>query len=68
MVLINIMALKKCNFCDNKVPEHGQCNKCGFIDGLQRRPTDAEFKRARAINKEHNYEQFENIDMLLLDE
>ncbi len=61
------MALKKCGFCDNKVPEHGQCNKCGFIDGLTRQPTDEEFKRARRINKEHNYNQFENIDMLLLD-
>lgn len=61
------MALKKCGFCENKVPEYGQCNKCGFIDGLSRQPTDEEFKHARRINNEHNYKQFENIDMLLLD-
>ena len=61
------MTLKKCNFCDNKVPENGQCNKCGFIDGLQRPPTDEEFKKARAVNKKNGYEQFENLDMLLLD-
>lgn len=61
------MALKKCNFCDNKVPELGQCNECGFIDGIQRPPTDMEFKNARAVNEEHEYDQFENLDMLLLD-
>jgi hypothetical protein len=62
------MALKDCGFCKNKVPEQGQCNKCGFIDGLRRQPHDAEFKRARVVNKEHKYEQYVNIDMLLLDE
>lgn len=62
------MTMKDCNFCKNKVPEYGQCNKCGFIDGLQRQPTEEEFKRARRINKENNYAQFVNIDMLLLDE
>ena len=61
------MGLKKCEFCSNKVPVGGQCNKCGYIDGLRRQPTDEEFKRARAINKKSNYKQFENIDMLLLD-
>ena len=61
------MALKKCNFCTNKVPQGGQCNSCGFIDGLQRQPTDEEFKAARKINDDHKYEQFESIDMLLLD-
>lgn len=61
------MALKKCNFCDNKVPEGGQCNKCGFVDGLNRQPTEEEFRRARDINKENDYEQFNNLDMLLLD-
>lgn len=61
------MALKKCNFCENKVPENGQCNKCGFIDGLARRPTDEEFIEARKINEENNYKQFVNLDMLLLD-
>ncbi len=62
------MTLKKCSFCDNQVPEFGQCNKCGFIDGLQRAPVDEEFKRARRINKENNYPQFVNLDMMLLDE
>ena len=62
------MALKDCKFCDNKVPEGGQCNKCGFVDGLDRKPTNEEYKKARKINEEHGYEQFENIDMLLLDE
>ncbi|MBN2458418.1 hypothetical protein JXB31_04790 [Candidatus Woesearchaeota archaeon] len=61
------MAMKICDFCKNKVPEGGQCNKCGFIDGLRRQPTDAEFRQARQINKENNYEQFKNLDMLLLD-
>ena len=62
------MAMKKCDFCKSNVPEGGQCNKCGFIDGLRRQPTDEEFKRARQINKENSYKQFENLDMLLLDD
>lgn len=62
------MALKKCDFCKkNKVPSRGQCNSCGFIDGLNRRPSDDEFKAARAVNEEHGYEHFQNLDMLLLD-
>ena len=61
------MALKKCNCCENKVPENGQCNKCGFVDGFTRPPTDVEFKSAREINNKNKYEQFKNIDMLLLD-
>jgi hypothetical protein len=60
--------MKKCDFCKNNVPEGGQCNKCGFIDGLRRQPNDDEFKHARKINKQNNYKQFENIDMLLLDD
>jgi len=60
--------MKKCNFCQNQVPEGGQCNKCGFVDGLNRRPSDAEFKEARRINQQNNYKQFQNIDMLLLDD
>ncbi len=62
------MALKKCNYCPNQVPEGGQCNKCGFVDGLTRPPTDAEYKRAREVNEQHSYAQFKNIDMLLLEE
>lgn len=61
------MTLKNCGFCDNQVPEGGQCNKCGFIDGLRRRPTDDEFKNARKINDQNKYKQYVNIDMLLLD-
>ncbi len=62
------MALKKCNFCvKNDVPVKGQCNSCGFIDGLERQPSDDEFKQARKINNDHKYDQYENIDMLLLD-
>jgi len=61
------MKLKKCNFCGNTVPQGGQCNKCGFIDGMQRQPTDEEFRAARKINEKHKYKQFVNIDMLLLD-
>jgi hypothetical protein len=62
------MAIKKCDFCENDVPEGGQCNKCGFVDGFRREPTPEEFKKARDINKKNNYEQYTNIDMLLLDE
>jgi hypothetical protein len=62
------MGLKKCDFCQNKVPEGGQCNKCGFIDGLRRQPTDEEFRQARKVNDKSAYKQFVNIDMLLLDE
>ncbi len=61
------MALKKCDFCPNRVPAGGQCNRCGFVDGLRRQPTDAEYKKAREINERHKYRQFENIDMLLLE-
>ncbi len=61
------MGMKKCDFCKNDVPEHGQCNKCGFIDGLRRQPTDEEFKAAREVNKKAGYKQYSNLDMLLLD-
>ncbi|PIN68845.1 hypothetical protein COV93_07700 [Candidatus Woesearchaeota archaeon CG11_big_fil_rev_8_21_14_0_20_43_8] len=60
------MALKECNFCDNEVPVNGQCNNCGFVDGMNREPVDDELKRAREVNSEHDYEQFRNIDSLLL--
>ena len=59
--------MKKCDFCKNPVPEGGQCNNCGFIDGLRRQPTDMEFKVAREINDKHEYKQFKNLDMLLID-
>ena len=61
------MSLKKCDFCNNKVPPNGQCNSCGFIDGLRRQPNDEEFKKAREINKKNDYEQFKNLDMRLLE-
>lgn len=60
--------MKKCDYCGNEVPECGQCNKCGFVDGFTRQPSDDEFKKARKINEKNNYGQFKNIDMILLDE
>ena len=62
------MAMKKCDFCSNKVPKGGQCNKCGFVDGFSRQPTDEEFKKARKVNEKENYKQFKNIDMLVLED
>jgi hypothetical protein len=62
------MTFKKCGFCGNRVPAGGQCNKCGYVDGLSRQPSDEEFRHARETNKKNGYKQFENIDMLLLDE
>lgn len=63
------MTLKKCNFCkENKVPKKGQCNSCGFIDGLDRQPLDDDFKQARLVNDDHEYDQFQNLDMLLLED
>ncbi len=63
------MALKKCNFCKkNKVPAQGQCNSCGFIDGFNSRPSDQDFREAREINEKHDYEQFNNLDMLILND
>lgn len=62
------MVMKKCEFCDNKVPAGGQCNKCGFIDGLRKQPTVEEFKKARTINDKENYKQYKSIDMMLLDD
>ena len=61
------MTLKKCNFCANQVPKDGQCNKCGFVDGFNRPPSDEEFKSARKINEQEKYDQYNSIDMLLLD-
>ncbi len=61
------MGMKDCNNCDNEVPKAGQCNSCGFVDGMARQPSDEEFKDAREINDKHEYEQFQNLDMLLLD-
>ena len=65
---LTYMALKDCAFClKNKVPEHGQCNKCGFVDGLRKQPTEAEYKQAHDVNDKHDYKQFKNLDMLLFD-
>ena len=51
------MTLKKCNFCkENKVPKKGQCNSCGFIDGLDRQPLDDDFKQARLVNDDNEYD------------
>ena len=60
------MALKECNFCENEVPQGGQCNGCGFVDGLQRPPSMHEFQQAQKINAQQKYEQYMNIDMLVL--
>lgn len=62
------MAIKKCDFCKkNKVPVGGQCSECGMIDGLNRPPTNAEFLKAREINKKNNMPLFHNVDMALLE-
>ena len=61
------MGLKDCNFCKNDVPKDGQCNGCGFVDGFNRPPTDEEFVEARGVNDKHKYEQFRNIDSVLLE-
>lgn len=62
------MTMKKCDFCKkNKVPTGGQCSECGMIDGMQRMPTDAEFHKAREINKKNKVPLFKNVDMLLLE-
>ena len=49
------MGMKDCNNCDNEVPKAGQCNSCGFVDGMARQPSDEEFKDAREINDKHEY-------------
>ncbi|MBU0979161.1 MAG: hypothetical protein KJ709_00005 [Nanoarchaeota archaeon] len=59
------MGMKKCNFCENRVPKGGQCNTCGFVDNVQRMPTPEEFERARKVNDEHDYDHFKSIDLLL---
>jgi len=61
------MPMKKCDYCNQEVPVNGQCNRCGFVDGFRRQPTDDEFKHARKINEENDYKQFKNLDMLLID-
>ena len=61
------MALKKCIYCKNEVPEHGQCNKCGFIDSLSNKPKWDDFDKARKINKKNKYEQFSSVDMKVLE-
>ncbi|MBN1645416.1 hypothetical protein JW868_00075 [Candidatus Woesearchaeota archaeon] len=61
------MNLKKCENCSNDVPHGGQCSECGYVHGLNRPPTDEEYKYAREINEKNNYPQYKNIDMLLLD-
>ncbi|NOZ80505.1 MAG: hypothetical protein GXP63_02435 [DPANN group archaeon] len=61
------MGFTKCHNCNNKVPVGGQCNGCGFVHGLMRPPSDSEFLQARKINENHAYEQFRNIDMLVLE-
>jgi hypothetical protein len=57
--------LKKCDFCTNSVPKKGQCNRCGFIDGLNRMPSPEEFEEATRINEVHEYGQYRNLDLLV---
>ncbi|MAE13050.1 hypothetical protein CMO92_00655 [Candidatus Woesearchaeota archaeon] len=61
------MALTNCHKCKTDVPKKGQCNGCGFIQGFNKLPSDDEFIEARKVNEAHNYDQFRNIDMLLLE-
>ncbi len=61
------MTYTKCHNCKNKVPVRGQCNKCGFVNGVQRMPTQDEFMEARKINERHEYEQYDSIDMRLME-
>ena len=67
MYLITMAKLEKCENCKNDVPTGGQCNKCGFVQGVRRLPTEAEFLHARAINNKAKYLQFNNVDMVLLE-
>ncbi|MEM4755659.1 MAG: hypothetical protein QW594_00840 [Candidatus Woesearchaeota archaeon] len=62
------MGLKNCEFCKNQVPEGGQCNNCGFIDGIRKRPSADDFFKAREINTKHQYKQYVNIDMIVMQE
>lgn len=61
------MGFSKCHNCKTKVPVGGQCGGCGFVHGINRPPTDVEFLQARRINDKHDYEQFINIDMKILE-
>ncbi|MFA6088771.1 MAG: hypothetical protein WC755_02825 [Candidatus Woesearchaeota archaeon] len=55
--------LGKCAQCGNKVPSHGQCNKCGWIDSLNKIPENVDFAAAWKINEKADYKQFKSIDM-----
>jgi predicted ATP-dependent serine protease len=60
--------MKKCDFCGAEVPKGGQCNKCGFVDGLRRMPTKEEFEAAKKVNEKAGYKQYRSLDQLVLDE
>lgn len=53
----------KCAQCGNKVPKNGQCNKCGWIDSLNKLPEASDFEAARKVNESAKYDQFKSIDM-----
>ncbi|MFH1591487.1 MAG: hypothetical protein ABIC95_06185 [archaeon] len=61
------MGYTRCHNCRKKVPIAGQCNMCGFINGLNRLPSDDEYVVARRVNEAHEYEQFNNIDMRVIE-
>lgn len=55
----------KCVRCENKVPKNGQCNKCGWIDSLNKVPEQGDFEKAWHINQKADYPQFKSIDMYI---
>jgi len=55
----------KCVQCGNKVPKHGQCNKCGWIDSLNKVPEQHDFEHARKINDAAEYKQYKSIDQYI---
>lgn len=55
----------KCVQCQNKVPKNGQCNKCGWIDSLNKIPENNDFEFARKINDKADYAQYKSIDQYI---
>lgn len=55
----------KCERCQNKVPVNGQCNKCGWLVGLNKVPEPVDFENAKKVNSESKYKQFQSIDQYI---
>jgi predicted ATP-dependent serine protease len=55
----------KCVQCGNKVPKQGQCNKCGWLDSLNKVPELHDFEHARKVNDQAEYKQFKSIDQYI---